>query len=90
MIPRETNTQYPITKTMPRPLPPSKPIEHLFFYKIFLCLVYADRTWWLYNNPDADGGYVGKSGGKEEAINTADRICKNMEDRAKRDRDGQP
>ena len=26
-----TNNQYPITKNMPRPLPPSKPIEDLFF-----------------------------------------------------------
>lgn len=26
-----TNSQYPITKNMPRPLPPSKPIEDLFF-----------------------------------------------------------
>ena len=39
-----TNNQYPITKNMPRPLPPSKPIEHLFFYKNFICLVYSDQT----------------------------------------------
>jgi hypothetical protein len=75
---------------MPRPqhLPPSKPIEHLFFYKIFLCLVYADQTWYLYDTPDeAFGGCVGKKGGKEEALSVADRICKNMEERADRNRE---
>jgi hypothetical protein len=73
-------------------LPPSKPIEHLFFYReIFLCLVYSDQTWYLYDTPEeAFGGCVGKNGGKEKALITADRICKNMEDRAKRDRGETP
>ena len=73
-------------------LPPSQPIEHLFFYReIFLCLVYADQTWYLYNTPDEEfGGWVGKDGGLEKAMEVADCICKNREERAKRDRDGQP
>jgi hypothetical protein len=71
---------------MPRPLPPSKPIEHLFFYNFFLCLVYCDQTWWLYDTPDEEfGGCVGKKGGKEEAKRVADGICKNMEERADRE-----
>ncbi|MEG3910807.1 hypothetical protein QT979_23085 [Microcoleus sp. w2-18bC1] len=71
---------------MPRPqhLPSSKPIEHLFFYKIFLCLVYADQTWYLYNTPDEDfGGWVGNDGGKEKAKSAADEMCKNRADRQK-------
>jgi len=73
-------------------LPPSQPIEHLFFYReIFLCLVYGDQTWYLYDTPEeAFGDCVGKDGGKEKAVSVADRICKNMEERTKRDREGQP
>jgi hypothetical protein len=84
-----TNNQYPITKKMPRTLPPSKPIEHLFFYKIFLCLVYSDDTWKIYYTPDEEfGDWVGNDGGKEKAVQAADTICKNRADRA--DRDKQP
>jgi hypothetical protein len=65
---------------MPRPLPPSKPIKHLFFYKFFLCLVYDDDSWWLYDTPDEEfGGCVGLKGGKEEAKIVASRPSKNME-----------
>jgi hypothetical protein len=70
---------------MPRTLPPSKPIEHLFFYKNFICLVYSDQTWRLYNTPDGDSGWVGKDGGREKAVSVVDRICKNIEERADRE-----
>ena len=41
--------------------------------------------------PDEEfGGWVGKDGGLEKAMEVADCICKNREERAKRDRDGQP
>lgn len=72
---------------MPRTLPPSKPIEHLFYYKIFLCLVYSDQTWKIYNAPDLEGGWVGNDGGREKAVSAVDNICKNREERAKRDRE---
>jgi len=73
---------------MPRTLLPSKPIEHLFFYRVFLCLVYCDGAWKISNTPDVDGGWVGNDGEKEKAVHAADTICKNRADRA--DRGKQP
>jgi len=68
---------------MPRSLPPAKRIDHLFFYKIFLCLVYSDDTWKIYYTPDEEfGDWVGKESGKEKAKSVADRVCKNIEERA--------
>ena len=65
---------------MPRPLPPAKRIDHLFFYKIFLCLVYSDDTWKIYYTPDEEfGGWVGFEGGRDKAKNVADEICKNRD-----------
>ncbi len=65
---------------MPRPLLPAKRIDHLFFYKIFLCLVYSDDTWKIYYTPDEKfGGWVGFEGGRDKAKNVADEICKNRD-----------
>ena len=65
---------------MPRPLPPAKRIDHLFFYKIFLCLVYSDDTWKIYYTPDEEfGGWVGFEGGRDKAKNVANEICKNRD-----------
>jgi hypothetical protein len=51
----------------------------------------AIRRKWLYDTPDEEfGGCVGLKGGKEKAMEVADRICKNMEVWADREQPASP